>query len=605
MAVRFSNTGQELDLPQAASIEVVKNAASDHLHEVSLSNRIRIKYPHFPAVLLLLCTISSTIIFMYLNVIVVFPFTSDKCVDDDFNVLDSGINAAAAQLIQNLAIFLLYPASGWLADTKVGRFKVVYASIWLQWIGMVVLTLGSLLSLYPDPCQGWLYYVGKYGIIPVAICTLSIAISCFFPNIVALVMDQLEDLSSSKLSRFIRWFVWSLSVGFFFGNMLFVTYSFDSHVIFDNLPVVSVSILFLSSLIAIMVYYFQNFFIKPSLKKNFSNPYRNVFGVIIYTMRHKVPTNRSAFTYWDNKNPKRFDLAKEQYGGPYTNENVEDVKTFLRIVLIILSFGFFFLAYSVLYSETIPFLQHLNNVEKIEVKYLVIYFLDNFVLMIGLPILEIIVLPLFPKFEFVLNKQLRWIFVGMVCLIASLVSFTVIDLVAHEVYGAKFCFLDPSSISTNSGEQGVSFWFVSIPTLLWGCADFCFFLPVYGFLCSQVPYNMRGMLLGFFLLYQQTSITIGVFIPRIFTNLIENVPLSCGFWYLTSLTVVACIGLAVFGSCAWLYKKRQRQEILDYREVIAEIYDREFDERDGIRREMKNKRKQRLGPHTSNVNIQV
>ena len=31
------------------------------------------------------------------------------------------------------------------------------------------------------------------------------------------------------------------------------------------------------------------------------------------------------------------DLGKDQYGGPYTNEQVEDVKTFLRIMTVIVS----------------------------------------------------------------------------------------------------------------------------------------------------------------------------------------------------------------------------------------------------------------------------
>lgn len=586
----------ELELPQvtAESVEEQTTATPDkNLPKVSLGNRIRIDYPHFPAVLLLLCTISSTIVFMYLHVVVIFPFTPNKCSVADFDVLNPGINAATAQLVQNLFIFVLYPVTGWLADTIVGRFKVIYASIWLQWMGMIVLTLGSLLSYYPNPCDSWSYYVGKYGLLPVAILIISIGISCFYPNIVALVMDQLEDISCSKLSSFIRWFVWSFTLGSFFGYLVFVPFSFDSDIIFGQLPAISVGIFLLSSMVVITIYYTQNLFMKPSLKKNFSNPYKNVFGVVAFVMRHKVPTNRSAFTYWDNENPKRVDLAKEQYGGPYTNENVEDVKTFLRIVSIIVSFGFFFLSYSVLYSETIPFTKHLKYQDRIESKYWVVYFIDPLIAVIGIPVLEVIVLPLFPKFEFVLNKHLRWMFAGMTCLIASLISFTILDLVVHLVYKQTFCFLDTSLSSTNFSEQSISFWFVSIPSLLWGCTDFFFFVSVYCFLCCQVPYNMRGMLLGFFLFFQQVSITVGVFIPRIFTKFKKSVPISCGFWYLTSMTIVACVGLIVFGSCASFYKKRQRQEILDHREVIAEIYDREFDERDKTVKEIMDRRRKR------------
>ena len=47
--------------------------------------------------------------------------------------------------------------------------------------------------------------------------------------------------------------------------------------------------------------------------------------------------NRSAFTYWDNKTPSPIDLGKQKYGGSFTEEEVEDTKTFWRIVTVLLS----------------------------------------------------------------------------------------------------------------------------------------------------------------------------------------------------------------------------------------------------------------------------
>ena len=45
--------------------------------------------------------------------------------------------------------------------------------------------------------------------------------------------------------------------------------------------------------------------------------------------------NRSAFTYCEKQIPSQLDLGKMQYGGPYTTEEVEDVKTFLRLLLLL------------------------------------------------------------------------------------------------------------------------------------------------------------------------------------------------------------------------------------------------------------------------------
>ena len=57
--------------------------------------------------------------------------------------------------------------------------------------------------------------------------------------------------------------------------------------------------------------------------------------------KHKVPQRRSAFTYWEEDIPPRIDLGKNKYGGPFTNEEVEDTKTFLRILpLLLCLFGY-------------------------------------------------------------------------------------------------------------------------------------------------------------------------------------------------------------------------------------------------------------------------
>ena len=41
--------------------------------------------------------------------------------------------------------------------------------------------------------------------------------------------------------------------------------------------------------------------------------------------------------YWENSLPGHLDLGKEKYGGPFTNEKVENVKTFFSIVVVLLS----------------------------------------------------------------------------------------------------------------------------------------------------------------------------------------------------------------------------------------------------------------------------
>ena len=68
------------------------------------------------------------------------------------------------------------------------------------------------------------------------------------------------------------------------------------------------------------------------------NPYHNVYRVIKFTAKHGKPLgHRSALTYSDDVRPSRMDFAKQKYGGIFTTEVVEDVKTLLRILLMLLA----------------------------------------------------------------------------------------------------------------------------------------------------------------------------------------------------------------------------------------------------------------------------
>jgi len=70
-----------------------------------------------------------------------------------------------------------------------------------------------------------------------------------------------------------------------------------------------------------------------------TNPYKLVHRVTKFVCHHKVPIHRSAFTYCEDEIPKGLDLGKTKYGGPFTTEQVEDVKAFYGILKILLTFG--------------------------------------------------------------------------------------------------------------------------------------------------------------------------------------------------------------------------------------------------------------------------
>ena len=66
-----------------------------------------------------------------------------------------------------------------------------------------------------------------------------------------------------------------------------------------------------------------------------TNPIKHIAKVLNYARKNKYPRNRSAFTYWEQNIPSRFDLGKDKFGGPYSEEEVENVKTTMRLIPII------------------------------------------------------------------------------------------------------------------------------------------------------------------------------------------------------------------------------------------------------------------------------
>ena len=73
-----------------------------------------------------------------------------------------------------------------------------------------------------------------------------------------------------------------------------------------------------------------------------ANLVKQIIDVLKYAYHHKYPVRCSALSYYQNTYPSRIDFGKVQYGGTFTNEQVEDTKTVLRLLVLLASlFGFY------------------------------------------------------------------------------------------------------------------------------------------------------------------------------------------------------------------------------------------------------------------------
>ena len=115
--------------------------------------------------------------------------------------------------------------------------------------------------------------------------------------------------------------------------MVFDRKNYIKHFLFNIFPLIFAPVI----LILLIITCWKRHWFHAELPQN--NPYKTVYKVLNFARKHRYALQRSAYTYSDDYIPTRIDFAKERYGGPFSTEEVENVKTLARIILLLLSMG--------------------------------------------------------------------------------------------------------------------------------------------------------------------------------------------------------------------------------------------------------------------------
>ena len=239
---------------------------------------------------------------------------------------------------------LLYPLLGWMADVYFTRYKFVLLSFISMILGNVVLAIAAVSIMMFPKIRLVLYSIPALYIF---ICFTGIGL--FESTAIQFGMDQMLEASSDKLSTFIHWYYWSSKLGIlviiyigyavmlYFQNCIIAINEIDlSTIQIENIAALLSSGLQLvcagTGLCLLVCYKSQ-----LNIDRTGDHPLKLIYQVLKYAWKHKCPKNRSAFTYWEEDIPPRIDLGKNKYGGPFSTEEVEDTKTFLRILILFLS----------------------------------------------------------------------------------------------------------------------------------------------------------------------------------------------------------------------------------------------------------------------------
>ena len=474
------------------------------------------------------------------------------------------ISNIAVPSIGFLVVLILSPIAGWLADVYFGRYHIIKWSIWIVWSSSVFLTISSVVA---ELVYGY-EYSGSNIVDAILLIVMEIGLVGFISNILQFSIDQLPDASTEEIVSFIRWMAWTV-----FSSAIALNYSLfcvEKKYQIIGLLVVTAYL----TLAVCLDFLFNHHLIKEPVT---GNPFRLVFSVIRYAIKTKQPRFRSAFTFHEEELPSRIDFGKHKYGGPFTTEQVEDVKTFLRLILVVVITGAlpgptFFLEY----AESKLNDQFLSPKEMVEGCYTgkdlsFLHFGFGFIL---IPLYDFIVRPIYYKCIPVISSHLKML-MGFTLMLLRVLAYLGIDLYANQVVSIthnKTCIFDSES---GAFKDVLDYRWFSLLEVVDCFFNIFIFIGIVEFLCSQVPYSMKGIFTGIFISILNMFLVLGVvaFIPFVLNlPILSSGILSCGFWCFLSEAIIISIGLLLSIAVVRWYKKRRREDVLPNEHIFAERY---------------------------------
>ena len=437
-----------------------------------------------------------------------------------------------------------------------------------------------------------------------------IVLSMYEANAIQFGMDQMIEASSEQLSSFIHWYFWCAHAGSLvpFYIMAAIDWYVSVYVGTDLSihPDIMKTMMYYLGWMAIVISFTQivlsliGLILTICYKRKYHieqvkrNPLKIVYQVLKYSYHHKYPERRSAFTYWENYIPSRIDLGKEKYGGPFTYEQVEDVKTMLRLLLLMVSLfgfhitgdGYSFASYTMKTMgcpTIVPFSLFIMNPQHI----------PSLIVLFGVPCYHLLKKYRYLRFTSLLTKM--WIGL-LLCLVNEVLQcfytalmeekefdcpITIHNITGYQVPYSLKCLAAVIKISSNGSEEYycntppvhslvINLSFV-IP-VIHGLSYILVFMSVLEFICAQSPNAMKGILIGVW----YSMLAIKYFLINILDThdgLLGVIPWNV---YHCIKGIGIFISIAMFSVICCKYRYRERNEIVNEQTIIEEQYEREL-----------------------------
>ena len=561
-------------------------------------------YPHLLQTLVCSCKLTKVSI-----ALVVFHFIISTSYGTVLNALTWGMYSIKSAFISLIVVYsvisiitLFSPLSGFLADVWCTRHRVLKIAVSLMFISFLLATI-SVTSIFASGSHIWrnLQHFHTFNVYLVLSSGASfllyfLSLSTYLANFIQFGLDQLLEAPSTTLAIFIHLIMWVDNLGNFLIQVAYaaVLCTYQHHdisaIIFGTVHVI---VLTFSLFIIAMIFCVRRswFYSQPCGY----NPYKTVVKVFKFAWKHKYPIQRSAFTYSDDEEPSRLDFAKERYGGPFTTEQVEDVKTLFRILVVMVALAPLF----VLETPRSLFLSILFGLHTGKTSAISHQKCTSSFIMMGKGsinnFIPVVVLPFY--ICWISSNQapaiLKRLAIASALFLLGVLSMFCIDLTGHVLQHIQ------TENSGGSNNRSMCMFLVDrdfapptldlhwavllIPGALSGIGQSLVMATMFEFISAQSPTSMKGLLVGVFLTVRAfcqliSSIALVPFSQTSIwdtASMREHPPVTnCGFGYFLFVCLLALIGVTVFLVVAKWYRLRDRDDRPYDQRFAVDVYSR-------------------------------
>ena len=467
------------------------------------------------------------------------------------------------QIMVWIGLWVLLPVAGWMGDSFLGRYRAIVVGVFVTMLSFLILLCATvMLQVIWTPMAAIATVLYLYMLVIVY------SMGNVYTNTLPFIIDQMIGASADDISAIVQWYYWSFSLGL---SVPYFIAILPIEQLQQNFSMISLTIIFLCLSSVLITDCLCHKWLDIHYKS--SSPFKTIFKVLNYARKTKYPEHRSAFTYIDEEEPSRLDYGKHKFGGPFTEEEVEDVKTIVRLLPLLLNM---FIA-SI--NSTFNAYKFLST--KLDLQY-------NMIILFVLPLL------LIPAYRFIvfpllhnrIPSLIKRAGAGLVIiLIGNLFNLTV-DTIKHLHSNNTQCmFSDTSHGSANS--LPISLYWLLIPAIVSGVGHTLALCSSLEFAMAQSPNSMRGVMMGLATVFLGFGSLVLYGIEQVLEHF-SNVTPSCGFYYYLVLSILLILSLVLFTIAAKRYKLRERDRHVNIQAIAEEHYERYLDQEEEYMREAAN-----------------